>query len=319
MLGTTMLVKAENESVSLTKALEEMSRAVDLLKTARLKTEAWHDPVQLLDSTAHALDDAALALKTTETETTNNSLMEEEFLQALLLKQQCEQVIAGRQAILTATAIVLARPTTDNNTKRKEALIVWATHTGMSKKMAHQLKRHMGSVDAAADAVAMNIKDLTLAQLEAHDRVYFCVSTFGCGRPPRDAEAFLTALQLLNNNGPDNNNNNDNKTAGVLLFGLQIAVAAFGNSLFADTFCKFGRTLSEQLCQLGAREVLPLATMDAKNGKVEQQRQFEAWQEQVLIREGKVPVVSSSTTIAETDDRAFQKEESTTTSCCTIL
>jgi sulfite reductase alpha subunit-like flavoprotein len=297
-----MLVKAEHESVSLMEALEEVSRALDLLETAHLKTEAWHDPVQLLDSTAHALDDAALALKKTEIETAN-SLTEEEFLQALLLQQQCQQVMAGRQAILNATAIVLARPT-DTDAKRKEALIVWATHTGTSKKMARQLKQHMGS-----DVVVMNIKDLTLAHMEAHERVYFCVSTFGRGRPPRDAEAFLTALQLLN--GPDNSN----KTTGVLLFGLQIAVAGFGNSVFADSFCAFGRTLSEQLRQLGAREVLPLATMDAKNGKVEQQRQFGAWQDQILIREGKAPV---SSTIAETDS-APKKEDSTTTSCCTIL
>lgn len=299
-----MQVKAENGSVSLTEALEEMNRAVNLLETARLKTEAWHDPVQLLDSTAHALDDAALALRETDKQPTR-SLTEEEFLQVLLLQQQCQQVMARRQSILDATAAVLARHgVADTKKKKNEVLIVWATHTGMSKKMAHQLKQHMKS-----DAVAMNIKDLTLAQLLAHEHVYFCVSTFGRGRPPRDAEAFLSALQLLN--GPDHSD----KTAGVLLFGLQIAVAAFGNSSFADTFCKFGRTLSEQLCQLGAREVLPLATMDAKNGKVEQQRQFGVWQDQILIREGKMPVSSS---IAETVI-ASKKQVLTTTSCCTIL
>jgi sulfite reductase alpha subunit-like flavoprotein len=295
-IGSIMLVKAEHESVSLTEALEEVSGAVHLLETARLKTEAWHDPVQLLDSTAHALDDAALALKVTEKEKAHT---EEELIQSLLVEKKSEQVIAGRQAILDATAPVFSSTLPANDAKKKnEALIVWATHTGTSKKLAHQLKEHMG-----ADAVAMNISELSLAQFGAHQRIYFIVSTFGRGRPPRDAEAVLTALQLLND---------DSKNKGVLLFGSEFGVAALGNSIFGDSFCSFGRTLSQELRRLGAKEALPLATMDAKNGKLEQQRQFGAWQNEILIREGKEPILIP---IAKSD----QKEKSTTASCCIIL
>jgi sulfite reductase alpha subunit-like flavoprotein len=296
-----MLVKGEDDTVSLREALEALSDAVDLLDRARLKTEAWQDPVQLLDTTARSLDDAALALKITEKE---QAQTEEELMEALLVEHKSQEVVAGRQAILNATATVFAiAPTVpaDDATTKIKVLIVWATHTGTCKKMARQLKQHMGSDNAV---VAMNIRDLSLAQLGAHERIYFIVSTFGCGRPPRDAEAILTALQLLND---------DAKNKGVLLFGLEFGVAALGNTIFGDSFCSFGRTLSNQLRRLGAREALPLATMDAKNGTVEQQRQFGVWQNEILIREGKEPVPIPT---AKTD----QKETSTTKKmCCTIL
>jgi sulfite reductase alpha subunit-like flavoprotein len=248
-----------------------------------------------LDVTARSLDDAALALKVTEKE---QAQTEEELMEALLVEQKSQQVMAGRQAILDATAPVFDSRTlaADDATKEKEILIVWATHTGTSKKLARQVKQHMG-----ADAVAMNIRDLSLVQFGAHKGIYFIVSTFGRGRPPRDAEAVLTALQLLND---------DSKNKGVLLFGLEFGVAALGNSMFGDSFCSFGRTLSQQLRRLGAREALPLTTMDAKNGKLEQQRQFGAWQNEILIREGMEPVPIHA--------RTDQKKKSTPT-CCIIL
>jgi sulfite reductase alpha subunit-like flavoprotein len=294
--SSNMLVKDEDDTVSMSEALEALSDAVDLLKTARVTTKAWQDPIQLLDATARSLDDAALALKNTEKKKT---LTEEELMEALLVEQKSQQVIAGRQAILDATAPVFASTLPADDAKKKnDALIVWATHTGTSKKLARQLKENMG-----ADAVAMNIRELSLAQFGAHRCIYFIVSTFGRGRPPRDAEAILTALQLLND---------DSKNKGVLLFGLEFGVAALGNSIFGDNFCCFGRTLSQQLRRLGAQEALPIATMDAKNGKLEQQRQFGAWQNEILIREGKEPILIP---IAKSD----QKEKSTTASCCIIL
>jgi hypothetical protein len=74
--------------------------------------------------------------------------------------------------------------------QRNKTPVVWAKHTLTSKKMALKLKQRMGS-----DLVAMNVKNLSFAQLIAHEGVYFVVSAFGFARPPHDAKVFLTTRQ----------------------------------------------------------------------------------------------------------------------------
>jgi len=272
-----MHVKDENDNVSLENALQALAEAQTMLVAYSDTYTEWQDPVKLLKKTAAALDEAALALRKDDANEKAQSQQE------ALVAQLSQQVMQGRQAILDATQQVVAgtRPTELWN---PNTLIVYATHTGTSRDFALELQSHVASADV------MNIKDVSLLDLQERKRVYFICSTFGLGRPPRDAEAVFTTLQILEMADLKEGKENVLLAAPekAALLGLEVAVAALGNSKFED-FCKFGYELSARLCGLGAQEILPVMTLDTKNGKAGQQRQFQVWQQQVLELEGIIP------------------------------
>ncbi len=263
-------VKDQNEVVSLQQALDDLNKAKDLLKSFKDKNERWQNPLELLDITAAALDEAGLALRHID----DNEQDEEEIMKVLLVQQLAESVSRGRLAILEGTHGVVSGKRPDEIADSKKTLIVWATHTGNSKRLALQLKGHM-------DGIAMNIKDLRLADLQGRKRVLFICSTFGFGRPPRDAEVFFSTLQVLGGK----------EGSITVLFGLEFAIAALGNSKFSGTFAQFGKDISERMKALGAKEIIPLAILDVMDGKNGQRKAFGEWQNKVLELEGRPPVI----------------------------
>lgn len=300
-----MHVRGENEKVSLARALRSLQQAQSLLDDYGDSEKEWQDPVELLNTTALALDEAALALKT------HDAIVDADKQQAAQLHELSEQVIRGRQAILDSTQQVVAgnRPTELWN---PNTLIVYATHTGTSQDYAQQLESHLDGADV------MNIKEVSLLDLQERKRVYFICSTFGLGRPPRDAEVVYTTLQLLDTTAAEQQEGDrDNALVASseteALVGLEVAVAALGNSKF-ENFCQFGRNLSKRLSSLGAEEILPVTLLDAKSGKEEQTRQYQEWQQQVLDKEGVAIKESPIPNLSQ-----LQKSEPVKTSCCQIM
>ena len=80
----------------------------------------------------------------------------------------------------------------------------------------------------------MNIKDVSLLDLQERKRVFFICSTFGLGRPPRDAEAVYTTLQILETASPEESGEVVAEPEKEALVGLEFAIAALGNSKFAS-------------------------------------------------------------------------------------
>lgn len=306
--STEMQVKNENANVSVENAIEALKEAQALLAAYRDADSHWQDPVQLLNTTAAALDEAALATRKDGGKEFLNARSADE--QVKLMGELSQSVIKERQEILDATQKVVAgsRPAELWN---PNTLIVYASHTGTSRDYALELQSHLPSADV------VNIKDVSLLDLQERKRVYFICSTFGVGRPPRDAEAVYTTLQILAAVDEEQDGDLNNVLLAPpekeALLGLEVAVAALGNSKF-ETFCKFGRELLNRLCALGAQEFLPLTLLDAKNGKDEQTRQFRGWEQHVLQVED-VSLLKQEA-ITQSDP---QKDSSVESKCCVLL
>lgn len=303
-----MQVKNENETVQLETALAALKEAQGLLDAYRDADTAWQDPVELLNTTASALDDAALAMRN-DGASADKEHVQDKKNQALIsaVEELSQQIIKDRQAILDATQQVIAgtRPTELWNPK---TLIVYATHTGTARDFALELQGHLKGSDV------MSIKDVSLLDLQERKRVYFVCSTFGLGRPPRDAEAVYTTLQLLDTADAEEEIDDQLVASSETqaLVGLEFAVAALGNSKF-EAFCKFGSELANRLSALGGQELLPVTLLDARNGKAEQKNDFKQWQQQVLDVEG---VVLKESPVVDLD---VQKGAPVDSKCCEIM
>lgn len=301
-----MHVKPEDANVSLENAVTALKEAQGLLEAYHDADTTWQDPVELLNKTAAALDEAALATRQDGKE--SNAQSDKAIVSIGELSQE---VIKERQAILDATQKVVAgtRPAELWN---PNILIVYASHTMTSREYAHEFQSRLDS-----NADVMNIKDVSLLDLQERRRVYFICSTFGLGRPPRDAEVVYTTLQLLSTVDPEDGELDDMLVAAPekeALLGLEVAVVALGNSKF-EAFCKFGRELSARLTALGAQEFLPLTILDANSGKEEQTKQFREWERGALEFEG-VSVPKEEAIIPCSD---VQKGTSAESKCCVIL
>lgn len=305
-----MLVKNEQDTVSFENAIAALREAETILSAYGDADSPWQDPVELLNKTAVALDEAALATRNDGGKDVSSQTSD----QAATIKELSGRVIKGRQSILDATQKVVAgsRPAELWN---PNTLIVFASHTGTSREYALELQSHLKSADV------MNINDLSLLDLQERKRVYFICSTFGLGRPPRDAEVVYATLQILSTveraDDGDNKSNDDLLVAAPekeALVGLEVAVAALGNSKFS-AFCKFGRDLADRLTALGAQEILPVTLIDSKNGKDEQTRRFREWERRVLEIEG-LSEPGEKGIISSENQKDSTSAEST---CCVLL
>ena len=101
-----MHVKGENEQVSLEQALEALRQAQALLDAYRDPDAPWQDPVILLNQTAAALDEAALATRHNDDDNVHTHTEDNQLV--LAVRQLSEPVIQGHQAILDATQQVVA-------------------------------------------------------------------------------------------------------------------------------------------------------------------------------------------------------------------
>lgn len=290
-----------DEPMSIAEATEDLKRALEVLKKANDTDEPWQHPRELLDATAGALDEAALAVRADRSP---------DPAARAEIDDLSKQVKAARQTLIEASAkgTVDATAMQEYSTGVKERngtpLIVWASQTGTSRKFAAELRKRLSGSDGKLAVDAINMKKLTLKDVASRNRVYFITSTFGLGRPPRDAEFFFATLQLQQHSADHNRS-----TASRPLEGVQIAVAALGNSKFGD-FAAFGFALAQELQTLGARPIMPVFTVNALHGRVDQRADFRQWQEEVLQLEGRT---------ARSEGKDTPSASSAGNSCCIIL
>jgi len=290
-----------DEPMTIPEAMEDLRRALEVLKKANDTDEPWQHPRELLDATAGALDEAALAVRADRSP---------DPAARAEINDLSKQVKAARQTLIEASAEgnidTTAMQEYSNGVKERNCtpLIVWASQTGTSRKFAAELRKNLSGSDGKQAVDAINMKKLTLKDVASRKRVYFITSTFGLGRPPRDAEFFFATLQLQQHRSDYNRS-----SAGRLLEGVQIAVAALGNSKFGD-FAAFGFALAQELQLLGARPIMPVFTVNALHGRVDQRADFRQWQEEVLQLEGRT---------VRSGGKGTPSADSAGNSCCTIL
>lgn len=267
-----------DEPMTIAEATEDLKRALEVLKNANDTDEPWQHPRELLDATAGALDEAALAVRADRSP---------DPAARAEIDDLSKQVKASRQTLIEASAkgtvdtTAIQEYSTGVKERNGTPLIVWASQTGTSRKFAAELRKRLSGSDGKQAVDAINMKKLTLKDVASRKRVYFITSTFGLGRPPRDAEFFFATLQLQQHSADHNQS-----TALRPLEGVQIAVAALGNSKFGD-FAAFGFALAQELQTLGARPIMPVFTVNALHGRVDQRADFRQWQEEVLQLEGR--------------------------------
>ena len=290
-----------DEPMTIAEATEDLKRALEVLKKANDTDEPWQHPRELLDATAGALDEAALAVRAGRSP---------DPAARAEIDDLSKQVKAARRTLIEASAkgtvdtTAMQEYSTGVKERNGTPLIVWASQTGTSRKFAAELRKRLSGSDGKQAVDAINMKKLALKDVASRKRVYFITSTFGLGRPPRDAEFFFATLQLLQHSADHNKS-----TSLRPLEGVQIAVAALGNSKFGD-FVAFGFALAQELQTLGARPIMPVFTVNALHGRVDQRADFRQWQEEVLQLEGRT---------ARSGGKDKPSAGSAGNSCCIIL
>eukprot|EP00594_Rhizosolenia_setigera_P007624 CAMPEP_0178954184 /NCGR_PEP_ID=MMETSP0789-20121207/8846_1 /TAXON_ID=3005 /ORGANISM="Rhizosolenia setigera, Strain CCMP 1694" /LENGTH=382 /DNA_ID=CAMNT_0020635551 /DNA_START=173 /DNA_END=1321 /DNA_ORIENTATION=- len=252
-------VRSLTDEVSTAEAFDSLQYCQRVLVNSFSQDEPWQNPKELLDLTSCALDDAALSLRGIE----NDPMFANEVKE---IRQLSGEIIKSRKILMEAS-LKCKVSLVPHDMKKDKTLLVWATHTGTAERFIKILQNDHGDCDA------INMKDLNLVEIASRKRVFFCCSTFGLGRPPRDSEMFFTILQLL-------------ETQSKPLSGVEFSIAALGNSKF-DDYATFGDYLSGELRLLGAKELIPVYKIDARYGPEKQNQQYNSWREGVLKLENK--------------------------------
>lgn len=275
-----------SEAVSPSEAATALNEALLPLKAASDPNKPWQDARYVLDVTADALDVAGLALKVEEAQGDDGNDDDEATDQLGEVQWLSLMVSAARSRLLGdnyANASVKAPPPLPQPGTQDCPLVVYASQTGTAESFAQSMAKNMQKkFKWARKADAVDMKEAELKDVVVRKRVYFVVSTFGIGRPPRRAEAFYSNLQLHRGKGvrvsPEGGagGNGDFRP----LAGVEVAVAALGDSRFKD-FAAFGKNLAQELSVLGAKPMFEVTTIDGKDGPAKQLEKFQEWEELV--------------------------------------
>ncbi len=139
------------------------------------------------------------------------------------------------------------------------ATILYASQTGNGRRVAEKLHRQLESHGLAARLI--NMADFKPRDIANEKLLYLVVSTHGDGDPPDDARAFV---DYLTSRKPPR------------LEQLSYTVLALGDSSYPK-YCATGRTLSERLAALGAKQLTERADCD-----VDYQTAAETWSNHAL-------------------------------------
>lgn len=126
----------------------------------------------------------------------------------------------------------------------KKLKILYGTHTGRSKTIASQLAVKLAERKVESTIVALD--EYKVKQLSSETNLVFIVSTHGEGEPPVMAEDFHSFIT--------------GKRAPKLP-GLNYSVVALGDKSY-KLFCKTGLDIDQALTNSGAKQILPVLTLD---------------------------------------------------------
>lgn len=126
----------------------------------------------------------------------------------------------------------------------KKLKILYGTHTGRSKTIASQLAAKLAERKVESSIVALD--EYKVKQLSSETNLVFIVSTHGEGEPPLMAEDFHSFIT--------------GKRAPKLP-GLNYSVVALGDKSY-KLFCKTGLDIDQALTNSGAKQILPVLTLD---------------------------------------------------------
>jgi len=139
-------------------------------------------------------------------------------------------------------------------TKQKHLKILFGTHTGRSKIIAGNLAEKL--ISRGVDVQSVALDEYKTRQLTGETNVVFIVSTHGEGEPPAMAEdfhAFITGKR------------------SPKLPDLSFSVVALGDKSY-KLFCQTGIDIEKALTTAGAKEILPILTLD-----VDYEEEAENW------------------------------------------
>ena len=178
------------------------------------------------------------------------------------------------QGLLGASAGVQPVIQPAPETTGKHLKILYGTHTGRSKLIAGKLAKKLSGWGVDVQSFALD--EYKSRQLATETNVVFIVSTHGEGEPPAMAEdfhAFITGKR------------------SPKLPGLSFSVVALGDKSY-KLFCKTGIDIDHALTNAGAKQILPILTLD-----VDYEEDAESWINRFTETFAENPSTSVSTTL----------------------
>lgn len=311
-----------SEVVTAEEAVAALNRALDLLKKANNPNMPWQDARHVLDVTGDALDVAGLALKAEGVENAPEAAEGDEDDEGRLGEVQwLSMMVSAARSRFLGDAYVDAKmkepPPLPAAATEEAPLVLWASQTGTAESFAQSLVKSLRKIGSKKNKVdIMDMKDAALKDVVMRKRVYFVVSTFGIGRPPRMAETFYANMQLYRGGGVQGSGGEGVSQDAIgdggdfrPLAGVEVAVAALGDSRFKD-FAQFGVNLLQELQALGARPMVKVTTVDGKDGPEVQNEKFQSWEDLIKRLE--------SARIESSADVASRQQSGADSSCCVV-
>lgn len=145
---------------------------------------------------------------------------------------------------LLASSASAPQVSTQHLSGGKKLKILYGTHTGRSKTIAAQLAAKLANCHVESTIVALD--EYKTKQLTTETNLVFIVSTHGEGEPPVMAEDFHSFIT--------------GKRAPKLP-NLNYSVVALGDKSY-KLFCKTGIDIDQALANSGAKQILPVLTLD---------------------------------------------------------